>query len=90
MGTSNANYHVYSTISPSEVSNGKDYYIIVDSYTSTYAPNRITEIARLKNGKYARDLLADFISEGGWSAPKSSLSGFGALETYAALTEGLL
>ena len=90
LGTSNANYHVYSTISPSEVSNGKDYYIIVDSYTSTYAPNRITEIARLKNGKYARDLLADFISEGGWSAPKSSLSGFGALETYAALTEGLL
>ena len=42
------------------------YYIITDTYTSTYAPNNITEVARL-DGVYARDLLRDFIAAGGWS-----------------------
>ena len=38
---------------------------MVDTYTSTYAPNRLTEIARYTDGVYARDLLADYIREGG-------------------------
>lgn len=41
------------------------YYIIVDSYTSTYAPNRLTEIARFGAPVYARDLLAEYITAGG-------------------------
>ena len=41
------------------------YYVIVDTYTSTYAPNGLTEIARYTPGVYARDLLADYISQGG-------------------------
>lgn len=41
------------------------YYIIVDTYTSTYAPNGLTEIERYDPGVYARDLLADFIENGG-------------------------
>lgn len=41
------------------------YYVIVDSYTSTYGPNRLTEIDRYTPGIYARDLLADFITAGG-------------------------
>ena len=41
------------------------YYIVVDSYTSTYAPNNLTEIARYTEGVYARDLLADYIQAGG-------------------------
>ena len=40
------------------------YYIIVDSYTSTYAPNRLTEIERYGADVFARDLLADYIGEG--------------------------
>lgn len=40
------------------------YYIIVDSYTSTYAPNGLTEIERYDPGVYARDLLADYIASG--------------------------
>lgn len=40
------------------------YYIIVDTYTSTYAPNGLTEIERYDPGVYARDLLADFIAAG--------------------------
>ncbi len=64
--TDNSDYHNYTTITSSAISNNTDYYIIVDSYTSTYRYNNITEVARLNNGKYARDLLADFVSAGGW------------------------
>lgn len=43
------------------------YYIIVDTYTSTYkyAPKSLKEIARYDGGVYARDLLADYIKNGG-------------------------
>lgn len=60
-------YHIYATINASSVSANKDYYIIVDSYTSTYAPNKITEVARLDGGIYARDLLAEFVQAGNWA-----------------------
>ncbi len=43
------------------------YYIVVDSYTSTYAPNGLTEIQRYDEGVYARDLLAEYIEGGGLS-----------------------
>ena len=42
----------------------KTYYVIVDSYSSVYKPNRLTEIARCTDGLYARDLLADYIKNG--------------------------
>lgn len=62
--TSNSSYFIYyedlGTIDP----NGT-YYIIVDSYTSTYAPNRLTEIQRYEKPVYARDLLAAYIADGG-------------------------
>ena len=41
------------------------YYVVVDTYTSTYGPNRLTEIERYGETIYARDLLADFIRSGG-------------------------
>ena len=40
------------------------YYIVVDSYTSTYGPNNLTEIVRYTEDIFARDLLADHISTG--------------------------
>lgn len=40
------------------------YYIVVDSYTSTYAPNNLTEIVRYSESVFARDLLADYIQSG--------------------------
>ena len=67
LNSSNSDYHVYADISSGDVSNGEYYYIIVDTYTSTYRSNGITEIARLGSGTYARDLLADFIRAGGWA-----------------------
>lgn len=41
------------------------YYIVTDTYSSQYAPNRLTEIARYDSGVYARDLLADYVKAGG-------------------------
>ncbi len=69
INTSNSNYFIYpnkgqlnasQTIDPN-----KTYYIVTDTYCSTYAPNRLTEVARYEAGVYARDLLADYIEAGG-------------------------
>ncbi len=59
------NYHTYTSgLYASDVDDNKTYYLIVDSYTSTYAPNRITEVARLTENIYARDLVAAYIADG--------------------------
>lgn len=58
-------YIFYDARSESYVENLDDnatYYIIVDSYTSQYAPNKLTVIATTT--VYARDLLADYIASG--------------------------
>lgn len=71
LNTTNKSYHIYSKISSSDVKDNEYYFIIVDSYTSTYKSNNITEVVRLDSEIYARDLLADFISQnGGWSNAK--------------------
>lgn len=44
----------------------KTYYIVVDSYSSTYAPNQLTEIARYDSNIFARDLLAEYAKRGGF------------------------
>ncbi len=64
---SSRSYVIYTTIKTAEVDASKDYYIIVDSYTSTYRSNRISEVARLGADTYARDLLADYIASGEWA-----------------------
>lgn len=72
LNTKNSDYHIYSTISSAQVLDNQDYYIIVDSYTSTYTYNHITEVERLNSRTYARDLLAEFISENGWATSARS------------------
>ena len=66
--TTNGSYGVYydeygesikGNVNPVET-----YYVIVDSYTSTYAPNHLTEIERYGSGVYARDLLSQYVAEG--------------------------
>lgn len=67
--TNNSNYFIhyeeYGESVRKNLDYNKTYYIIVDSYSSTYAPNRLTEIARYDQTTYARDLLADYIKGGG-------------------------
>ena len=41
------------------------YYVIVDSYSSIYGPNKLTEIERYGEKVYARDLLAEYVKAGG-------------------------
>ena len=61
------NYHIYTSLMPSQIFDDQQYYIIVDSYSSTYYYNHITEIKRLGSGIYARDLLAEYVKSGGWA-----------------------
>ena len=42
------------------------YYVVVDSYSSVYGPNKLTEITRYEEDIFARDLLADYIRNGGF------------------------
>lgn len=62
--TSNSDYHIFYGEYGASIKNTIDpkatYYVIVDSYTSSYAPNHLTEIARLEEDLYARDLIAAY------------------------------
>lgn len=41
------------------------YYVVTDTYSSTYEPNNLTEISRLGEELYARDMLAEYVRAGG-------------------------
>ena len=66
--TTNTRYHVYYEAYGNDAIANIDpkatYYIVTDSYTSTYSYNNLTEIMRLNQSVYARDLLADYIKAG--------------------------
>ena len=68
--TSNSNYYIsygeYGESVKANISLNKNYYVIVDSYTSTYASNGLTEVERYDPNVFARDLLADYIEKGGF------------------------
>lgn len=66
INTSNDNYYVSGdqTLMDNVDPNGT-YYIVVDTYTSSYAPNRLTVVEEYTTGIYARDLLAEYIRQGG-------------------------
>ncbi len=69
INSQNSAYHcAYDTSLTKSLDNNKTYYIVVDSYTSSYAPNGITEIDRMEGQRYARDLLGDYIASGGWGS----------------------
>lgn len=66
--TDNENYFIsYGEYGESVMQNidpNASYYIIVDSYTSTYRYNNITEIQRYEENVYLRDLYAEYIRAG--------------------------
>ena len=68
INSSNSNYFVsYESGLASKIEANKTYYIVVDSYTSTYAPNKLTEIMRWDEDIFARDLLAEYIADGNFA-----------------------
>ena len=68
--TDNSNYFIYfegyGQIVKNSIDPNATYYLITDTYTSTYSYNRLTEIERFDDGVFARDLLAEYIKNGGW------------------------
>ncbi|MBE6660863.1 MAG: bifunctional metallophosphatase/5'-nucleotidase [Ruminococcaceae bacterium] len=67
--TNNSNYFIHYGDYGASIKNNIDpnatYYVIVDSYTSSYAPNRLTVVEEYAVDYFARDLLADYIKAGG-------------------------
>ncbi len=66
--TNNSNYFIYcgdfGNSVRDEINLNATYYIITDSYTSSYAPNNLTVVASLDADLFARDLLAEYIKQG--------------------------
>lgn len=72
VNTDNTNYfNAYSTYgenNKNNIDNNMTYYVIVDSYTSEYAPNHLTVIEDFSVDEYyARDALAEYARSGGFN-----------------------
>ena len=67
--SSNSNYFIYfgdyGQSVRFDIDDNATYYIVVDSYTSSYAPNRLTVVDSLADDLFARDLLAEYVKGGG-------------------------
>ena len=67
--TDNSDYFIhcgsYGEQVRNNINDNQTYYIIADTYSSSYAPNRLTVIHTYDANVFARDLLADYIADGG-------------------------
>lgn len=68
--TDNSNYFIaYGEYGEQIIDNidpNETYYIVVDSYTSTYKYNNLTEIHRYEERVFLRDLMAEYVRNGGF------------------------
>lgn len=70
INTNNSRYYTYLSDYGNSIK-GKinptaTYYVVVDSYTAQYAPNKLTVVKEYDPTVFARDLLADYIAAGGY------------------------
>lgn len=66
--TTNSAYHIYyEGVTADDIDPNATYYIITDTYTSTYSWNNITEIEYYDENTFGRDLLAAYIKSGNWN-----------------------
>ncbi len=69
--TTNSDYYCaytsYGNSIKGSINTSATYYIVVDTYTLQYKYNGLTEVARLDETTFARDLLADYIKGGGFA-----------------------
>ena len=69
--TNNDRYYIhcgeYGNSIRNQIDPSATYYLITDSYSAYYAPNHLTVIAEYDATVFARDLLADYIEDGGFS-----------------------
>lgn len=64
INSTNKNYFVCGDYADLKVDPQGTYYIVVDTYTSQYAPNRLTVVEEYDPQIFGRDLLADYIRAG--------------------------
>ena len=71
INTDNSDYFVFYGEFGNSVKDTIDanatYYVVCDSYTSSYAYNRLTVVDTYAPDIFARDLVAAFIKNGGWT-----------------------
>lgn len=71
INTDDSRYYIafseYGASIKNSIVDNQTYYIVLDTYSSSYTYNYATEILRYDETTYARDLLADFIENGGLS-----------------------
>jgi len=77
---SNSNYYVtwseYGNSVRNSIEDEEIYYLITDTYNSDFTANNLTIVATLSTeGKYARDLLAEYIKNGGYDESSNSTNG---------------
>ncbi len=81
--STNENYFIHYSSYGDGIKNAIDptetYYIITDTYSSTFAPNGLTKVDSLGEGIYARDLLADHIGSGGLDATVNQQGGLSTI-----------
>lgn len=69
INTTNTNYYIDYTTYGEGIKNSiqanKTYYVVVDSYTAYYSYNNLTVVETYDGKVFARDLLAEYIREGG-------------------------
>ncbi len=69
--TDNYRYYIsygeYGNSVKNDIDDYSLYYIVTDTYTSTYRYNNLREIERYDEKTFARDLLATYIQNGGFS-----------------------
>ena len=67
--TTNSNYYIcygeYGNSIKNNINDSATYYVIVDSYTAQYKPNKLTIVDTYDPNVFARDLLAEYIKNGG-------------------------
>ena len=85
--TSNSRYYIsygdYGASIKGNIDSNATYYVVTDTYSSTYSSNGLTEIARYDANVFARDLLADYIEAGGYGSAPTSISYTDYLKIYA-------
>ena len=74
INTDNSDYYVFYGDYGNSIKNNIDsnatYYLICDVYTASYAYNNLTVIDSFGTEVFARDLVAEFIKNGGWTTTK--------------------
>ena len=70
ISTTNSSYYIgyssYGSSIKNNISDNATYYVIVDAYTAQYKPNKLTVVETYDTVTFARDLLAEYIRNGGF------------------------